>query len=140
MPQLREADVSPAAFYFSSNCIICTPLLSLLGEHIDCLLPRRPVVGGAGRRGAPWEGRPPRGPVGGGRTRRGAGGGDRLGWGHPQKIIQSPDRLYKAPTDYTKNRKTIQSPEKTIQRHKILDRTNKMDHNQKTLNKSSNEY
>ena len=29
---------------------------------------------------------------------------------HPQQTIQSPDRLYKAPTDSTKPRRTIQSP------------------------------
>ena len=28
---------------------------------------------------------------------RGGGGGDRLGSGNPQKTIQNPDRLYKAP-------------------------------------------
>ena len=31
--------------------------------------------------------------------------GDRLGSGHPQKTTQSPDRLDKAPTDYTKPQK-----------------------------------
>ena len=29
----------------------------------------------------------------------------------PQKPIQSPDRLYKAPTEYTKLQNTIQRPE-----------------------------
>ena len=43
--------------------------------------------------------------------------------GEPQKIIQSPNRQYKTPTDYRKPRDTIQSPQKTIQRPKILDKT-----------------
>ena len=64
-------------------------------------------------------GRPPRGHR---RRCRGARGGEGAG-GKPQKIIQSPDRLYEAPTDYTKPRQTIQSHKKTIQRHKILDET-----------------
>ena len=34
-----------------------------------------------------------------------------------------PKRLYKAPIHYTKLRKTIQSNQKTIHRHKILDKT-----------------
>ena len=34
---------------------------------------------------------------------------------YAQKTIQSPDRLYKAPTNYTKPQQTIQSPRKTIQ-------------------------
>ena len=34
-------------------------------------------------------------------------------------------RLYKAPTDYTKPQQTVQSPEKTIQRPEILDKTKK---------------
>ena len=42
--------------------------------------------------------------------------GHRARGGKPQKIIQSPDRLYKAPTDYRKPRQTIQRP-------KILDKT-----------------
>ena len=58
--------------------------------------PRGPVGGGAARRGAPWVGAPAEGP-GGGRK-----GGDRLGSGHPQKTIQSPNRQYKAQTDNTK--------------------------------------
>ena len=45
----------------------------------------------------------------------GRGGGDRLGSGHPQKTIQSPRRLYKASTDNTKPRQTLQSPRKTIE-------------------------
>ena len=73
-------------------------------------------------RGAPAEGpgggTPAKGPPPppGARGGEGGGGWDTLGWGHPQKIIQSPDRLYKAPrrlykapkrlykapTDYTK--------------------------------------
>ena len=47
--------------------------------------PPRGRVGGAARQGAPW----------GGAARRGAWGGY-TGVGTPQKIIQSPDRLYKA--------------------------------------------
>ena len=45
------------------------------------------------------EGAPAEGPRGG-----------YTGVGTPQKTIQSSDRLYKAPTDYTKPRQTIQSP------------------------------
>ena len=73
--------------------------------------PRGPVGGGPPAGGPRRGGRPRRGPGGGGRPprvhrrRRGArGGGARRGaWG-------SPKRLYKAPTDYTKPRQTIQSP------------------------------
>ena len=43
---------------------------------------------------------------------------DRAGWGHIRI-------LYKAPTDYTKPRQTLQSPKKTIQRHRILDKNQK---------------
>ena len=42
-----------------------------------------------------------------------------------RQTLQGPDRLYKAPTDYTKPRKTIESPEKNIQTFKILDKTSK---------------
>ena len=45
----------------------------------------------------PWEGRPPR------------------GLGTPSKIIRSPDRLYKAPTDYTTPQKGYTKPRQTIQ-------------------------
>ena len=68
-------------------------------------------VGGGASRGFPWGG--------GGAPPGGPGGG-------AQKIIQSPDRQDKAPTDYTKplkdNRKprqTIQSPRKSIETFKI---------------------
>ena len=37
------------------------------------------------------------------------------GGGEPQKNIQSPNRQYKTPTDFTKPRQTIQSHKKTIQ-------------------------
>ena len=41
-------------------------------------------------------------------------GGDTSGYyTKPQKTIQSPKTLYKAPTDYTKPQQTIQSPNKT---------------------------
>ena len=45
----------------------------------------------------------------------GGEGGDRLGSAPPQKSTQSPDRLYKAPKQYTKPRQTIQRSRKTIQ-------------------------
>ena len=45
--------------------------------------------------------------------------------GSPQKIIQSPDGLYKVSKDYTKPRQTIENPQKTIQRHEILDKSPK---------------
>ena len=61
-----------------------------------------------------------------------------MGWGHitilykapedytkPKKTIQSPKRLYKAPTDYTKHLKNRQRPTHVKQRHKILNKTNK---------------
>ena len=35
----------------------------------------------------------------------------------------SHKRLYKAPTDYTKPRQTLQSPRRTIQRPKIINKT-----------------
>ena len=63
----------------------------------------------------------------GGAARRWAWGGY-TGMGTPQKTIRSPDRLYKAPTDYRKPRQIILSPnrlykgpEKSIERHEILD-------------------
>ena len=67
--------------------------------------------GGGGRGGSPAEGP------------RGAGGGDRLGSGHPQKTIQSPDRLYKAPPDYTKPQKHYTKTKNIRRRPKILDKT-----------------
>ena len=72
-----------------------------------------PAEGPGGRGGArgPAGGEPGEGPEG-----EGGEGGDRLGSGHPQKIIQSPNRLYKAPTDYT-------MPQQTIQKPNILDKT-----------------
>ena len=65
---------------------------------------------------------------------RGPGGGrpHRLGpplpppWGpggEARKDYTKPGRLHKAPTDFTKPQQTIQSPQKTIQRVKILDKT-----------------
>ena len=61
-----------------------------------------PRGGRAARRGAPWgKGRPPRGPVRGA-ARRGAWGGGYTGVGTPQKTLQSPNRQYKAPTDFTR--------------------------------------
>ena len=64
-----------------------------------------PLSGGrAARRGAPWGGTP-------------AGGPGRIDWGR-----DTPKRLYKAPTNYTK-------PQNIIQRSNILDKTF-----QKTLN------
>ena len=78
------------------------------------------------RRGAPWGGgRPPRGP-GGGAARRGAWGGkggeggDRLESGHPQKTIQSPDKLNKAPKHYTNTHDIRQHLEQNMQNPKIL--------------------
>ena len=56
------------------------------------------------------------------RGEEGGRGGDYLGSGHPQKNIQSPDRLNKAPTDYTKSKQTKPSPKKTIQSLGILDK------------------
>ena len=41
----------------------------------------------------------------------------------PQQTIHSPDRLYKAQTDYTKPPKDHTKPRKTIQRPIILNRT-----------------
>ena len=38
-------------------------------------------------------------------------GGDRLGSGHPQKIIESPHRIYKAPKHYTKTHHIRQRPQ-----------------------------
>ena len=55
---------------------------------------------GAACRGGPGEGRPPWGPVGEGYT----------GVGTSEKTIQSPDRLYKDPTDHTKTQKHYTKP------------------------------
>ena len=55
----------------------------------------------------------------------------------PQNIIQSPDRLYKAPT---KRVPSIQSSTKTIQRVKTLDKTKTKTKNLKMFNNSSNKY
>ena len=49
------------------------------------------------------------------------GQGGWTGVGTHQDILQSPDTLYKAPTDYTKPRQIIHSP-KIIQRHRMLDK------------------
>ena len=80
-------------------------------------LPAEGHVGrGAARRGA-WRRGAARTALGR-RRRRGARGGVRGGGGAgtQQDSIQSPKRIYKAPTDNTK-------PQQTIQRHKILDKT-----------------
>ena len=42
----------------------------------------------------------------------GGEGGDRLRWGHIRILYKAPDRLYKAPTNYTKPYKIIQRPQK----------------------------
>ena len=52
-------------------------------------------------------------------------GGDRLALGHPQKIVQSPDGLNKATTDYTKPGQTIQRPKLLDKDVIILDETSK---------------
>ena len=69
-------------------------------------------------------------------TPKGGRGGDRLGSGHPQKIVQSPDGLNKAPTDYTKPQQTIQRPEKIIQRPNILYETSKNMQDPKMVDKN----
>ena len=87
-------------------------------------------------RGPPTEGPgggPPAEGPGGGAARRGAtaaavgpGGREgRGGGGKPQKIIQSPNRQYKAPTDYRKPKNITQSPKKNIEIFRILDKTQK---------------
>ena len=43
--------------------------------------------------------------------------------GKPRQTIQSPNRQYKAPTDYTKPRQTTQSIKEIIQRPRILNKT-----------------
>ena len=53
------------------------------------------------------------------------GKGDRLGSGHPQKTIQSPDGLNKAPKHYTKTQKIRQNLLKNMQNPKILDKNQK---------------
>ena len=77
-----------------------------------------------------------------------------MGWGHirildikPQKTIKSPDRLYKAPTHYTKPRHTVQSPNTLYKAPKrvykdptISDTTPNYKQILKMLNKSSNKY
>ena len=105
--------------------------------------PAQDPVGGdkiAARRGA-WGGRPP----GGHRRRRGAegpgwGGGDGLGSGHPQKSMQSPDGLYKHPTDYTKTRQTIQNPQKNCTKPQNVYKDLEYQTNTQKINKSSNSY
>ena len=50
-----------------------------------------------------------------------AGGrGDRLGWGHTRKTIQSPKAVYKDPTDYTKPPKDYTKPLNIRQNLNIL--------------------
>ena len=77
----------------------------------------------------PPMGRPPRGAGGGGRPPWGPGGSGRPPRGHRRRRGgregASPDRLYKAPTDYTKPQKSIQNLQKTIQSRWILDTTPK---------------
>ena len=63
---------------------------------------RRGAWGGDARRGATAAAAVGPGGEEGGAPAEGPGG-DRLGWGHFK-------RLYKAPTDYTKPQKIIQSP------------------------------
>ena len=65
---------------------------------------------------------------------------EKRGRGKPQKTLQSPDRLCKAPIDCTKFRKIIQKPRKIIQRHKISNKTKNIRHEPKIFNKSNNKY
>ena len=84
--------------------------------HIYTYVNCKDSLEGAARRGA-W----------GGVARRGATarGGEGGSGGKPQKIIQSPEILYKAPTDNTKPRQALQNPQKTIGSLWILDKTSK---------------
>ena len=67
-------------------------------------------------RGPVGEGRPPGGPVVGGRPPRvPVGGAPAEGPGRREGRVGSPKRLYKALTDYTNPRQTIQGPRNTIQ-------------------------
>ena len=66
----------------------------------------------------------------GDRRRRGAQGG---GGGRPK-------RLYKAPTDYTKPRLTIQIPDRLYKGIKYWTKTKNVKQRPKILNKSSNKY
>ena len=65
----------------------------------------------------------------------------------PQKTSQSPDRLYKAPTDYTKPRQTTQSPDRlhkaptdSTKPPKYYRNFQNIRPNLKILNKSNNKY
>ena len=65
--------------------------------------------------------------------------------GKPQKTLQSPDRVYKAPTDNTKPQQTIQSPNtqykapETLHKHiKIRQKPLNIRQEPKIFNKSSN--
>ena len=65
---------------------------------------------------------PPPPPWGPGRG--GGMGGDTLGWGHPQKTIQSPDSLYKAPKHYTSPKTLYKAPETLYKDPKYIIRQN----------------
>ena len=75
-----------------------------------------PRGGGAARRGAPW----------GGAARRGARGSPKrlykapTGYTKPRKTIQGPNRLYKDPTDYRKPPKDYRKTQNIKQNLTIL--------------------
>ena len=94
------------------KCIACEQLLCTFAN------------GGGGGRPPRGPGPPAEGPGGeGGAARRGARGRPPRGpGGEPHKTLQSPNRLYKAPTDNTKPQQTIQIP-KIKQRPNISNKT-----------------
>ena len=48
--------------------------------------------------------------------------------------------IYKDPKHYSKPRQTVQSPQKTLQRHRIVDQTQNIRQGLEIFNKSSNKY
>ena len=73
--------------------------MNCLSIAFDARPAEGPHGGRAPAKGPRGGGRPPRGPWGAGAPAEGPGG-------------VSPNSLYKAPTDYTKTRQTIQSPDR----------------------------
>ena len=107
-------------------------------------------LGGAARRGAWGEGRPPRGPAAPPWATAAAVGprGGGLHWGgdlpgyytKPQDTIQSPKTFYKALTDYTKPDRLYKDIERLYGNIQYWTKPYILDKHLKIFNKSDNKY
>ena len=103
---------------------------------IDNAHPHQRCCGGAARRGT-WGGGPPAGGPGGGRLHR-LGPPPPPPWGPGRGGGGSSKRLYKAPTDYTMPRKTIQSRDGSYKATKRLYKATKYQTKPQNLRQNPN--